>query len=433
MANTISAAGVTQAISVATDIINLFNGWELQDAQYNGVKFYIANAIPGISNGTINNYAQVVNTVTNLIGNTESFPLNSSLPYGTQMFLKGVTDRTRRRVIVHESMNSNSNVLEDAGFEAERFSVLGIISGDSYYAAYKNLYDFFTARRGDQVFDQIPAQYQNVFTHPVRGNINNVLMEDLNVIHSYTKYKAIVFTATFVAAQIGNIRTSKTSLASQIAQGLSVVINSVAAVENAITDAQLALQSVSAIFYNPITQNTYTTTVAPIIKNTTIPMLNAAGAIMYQNLSPATQTNYYFKNQTIDYSLLPQLVPFSYGFDINSIGNLLSVYENQVQSNIDAINSLGYNIILNNLIAALKESYVALYNLGDIYSQNNEKTYKTYIVPYAMSIRSLCFLNGINFNNTDNLNTIYKLNSDKYTSSNFIPAGVNIILPNSLS
>lgn len=440
MSNTTTADGLIQGLALTGSVINLFNGWQLQDAQYNGVKFYIANAIPGLSNGTLNNYAQIVNSVSNFFGSNDVFPLNSFPPLGTDYFLKNVTDRIRRKLIVHNSINSNTNVIEDMGFGAERFSVLGIISGNNYYEAYQNMLNYFLARRGDDFFDDIPAQYQNVFTHPVRGDIPGTYIDEFQVIHSYTKYKAIVFAATFVTSNLNNQFNTNVSWANQISQALSILISSVGAIQNAILDSQIAINSLSATYSGTEQQQIYPEVIIPNLNNVTIPMIKGCGTILYNNLTPPGLNNYYFQNQTINYSRLPELVPFSYGFNFGSIPSLLSVYEQQCQLNIDAINALDYDYntdafdlpfstILANVVQSIKSSYSALYELAVVYGLNNQNSYKVYEVPYTMSIRMICFLNSIDFNNPATLDKLYQINASSITSVNFIPKDTQFLLP----
>lgn len=441
MSNTNTSAGLVQDLSLTGAVLNLFNGWDLQNAQYNGVAFYVANAIPGLSNGTINNYAQVVNSVNNLLGtNHGQYPLNSTPPLGTTYFLKNVTDRIHRKLIVHESINADTNVIEDMGFGAERFSVVGIISGNNYYTVYQNMYNYFLARRGDQYFSSIPKQFQYVLTHPVRGKIPYTYLEDFQVIHAYNKYKAIVFTATFISARIENQEVDHISFANQISQALSVYVTTIGALQSVLANSQITMGNLSAQYNNVTQQQTYKNMITPNILNTTIPLANGCGTILYNNFSPTGFSNYYFQTQTIDYSALPQLIPFSQGVNLGSISSLLAVYENQIQINTTAINALNYNYntqandlpfstILADVLQALKNTYVALYQLAKVYGINNQSNFNVYNVPYKMSIRMLCYLNSIDFNNSDTLNTLYQLNAGYISSVNFIPAGVPFIIP----
>jgi len=428
-------------INAVQDILAIFNGWDLQDASYNGVNFYIANAIPGISNGTINNYAQIINSIENFF-NSSQFPLNSAPPLGTNYFLKNTRDTIRRKLIVHPSINSSTNIIEDQGFLPERFGIVGIISGNNYQQVYTNLYNYFLARRGDDYFDNIPIGYQNVLYHPVRGKITNCLLENFDVIHSGSYIKAIVFTASFITQSLSNF-TLTTNIANQISQALAILTNSIAAIQNTIVASQLTFNTLSANYNNSAQQQTYQNVIAPTITNTIIPLSNAIGTIMYNNLNPSNLTNYYFQNQTVDYTALPDLVPFSTGFNYGSLSSILSVYETNSQATLDYIYQLDYNYntgvydlpystFLADIIQSIKNCYVSLYNLAKVYSVNNLNSFISYTLPYSMSLRKVCFLNLVDFTVVNNIDIIYQLNSNVINNVNFIDQDTIIKIPQSL-
>ena len=442
-----AAVGLLNLEALGSGILNAFNGWDLQNANYNGVNFYIINKIGTVSNSLVNNAINTINGIESIFNSPidpSLYPLNSSLPIDTNLFLKKVQDKISRKLIVHQNINSDYNTIEDMGFGPETFSIMGILSGNDYYQAYNLIYDYFLARRGDSTFANIPSNYQYVLTHPVRGRIPNTYLNDFKVVHSYSKFKAIIFNATFVSSTITSSTTTyNANYINTLSQNLSAVINGVNAVTSAVVESQLLLNSLVGLFSSQPQKQILKSTILPNITNSTIPLANATATLMYNNLSPNGFTNYYFKNQTIDYTVTPALVPYANGISINSINNLISVYQAQVEANITAINNLNYNatnpnqpynysVIFNDLIVALKAIYASILTLGESYAQTNKNAYFTYVVPYIMSIRLLCFLNKINFNDSSVLINIYNLNSSIIQDVNFIPAGSLIIIPVSL-
>lgn len=433
--------------SVSTGILNAFNGWDLQNANYNGVNFYIINKIGSVSNTFINNAFNTISGVESIFNSPvdESlYPLNSSLPIDTNLFLKNINDKVSRKIIVHQNINSDYNTIEDMGFGPETFTVAGIVSGNDYYQAYDLMYNYFLARRGDSTFDNIPANYQYVLTHPVRGRIANTYLDDFEAIHSYTKFKAIVFKATFITGTISSsINTFNANFVNTLSQNLSSVINAVNAITSAVTESKLILNNLTGLFATQPQVKTLSLTILPGITAQTVPLAKGVSTLLYNNLSPTGFTNYYFKNQVIDYSASPALIPYATGISVNSINNLMSLYQEQIESNITAINNLNYNattpnqpfnysVVFNDLIVSLRNSYTSILTLGESYAQTNKNAYFTYVVPYTMSIRLLCFLNNIDFNDSSILSSIYSLNSTIIQNVNFIQKNSAIIIPVSL-
>ncbi len=409
--------------------LQLFNGWDLQDAAYNGVNFYIAQPF---GSGSITNASNIINTATAIIGtDTNSFPLNSSLPIGTKEYLQEIRDNVRRKLVVHPLVNTNSNIIEDLGFEVERFNGIGLIVGDSYYTAYSNLYNYCLARQGDVTFENIPKEYRNVLQHPIRGKIENVFLHEFRVIHSSQRWKGILFEFTFVAQEVTAITQKSQSTINQVNQIFNLIIASINDLLTIIAQIQ-AYGNMISTYFNSTTPNNavnFANQTVPQIKNYTVPLLRSTATILYNNFKPQSYTNYYFENQTIDYSKFGALTPYANGSDDTSINALLQIYDANIQNSIDQINSYGLNIQANNLITALKNSYVNLLDLSKNLSINNSSHYISYPVPYTMSIRELCFNNNLNFDDVSVIQNIIAANPGKFASTNKIVVDTVLLVP----
>lgn len=422
-------AALYNLLGVTEQGLQLFNGWDLQNAQYNGVNFYIAKPF---GSGSITNTLDIINTATAIIGtDTNSFPLNSNLPISTKEYLQEIRDNVRRKLVVHPLVNTNSNIIEDLGFEVERFNGIGLIVGDSYYTAYSNLYNYFLARQGDVTFENIPKEYRNVLQHPIRGKIENVFLHEFRVIHSSQRWKGILFEFTFVAQEVTAITQKSQSTINKVNQMFNLIIGSINDILAIIAQIEAYGNMISTYFNSTTPSNAvnFANQTVPQIKNYTVPLLRNTATILYNNFKPQSYTNYYFENQTVDYSKFGILTPYATGSDDTSINALLQIYNTNVQNEINQINGYGLNIQANNLITSLKNSYVNLLDLSKNLSINNSSQYISYPVPYTMSIRELCFNNNLDFDDVSVIQNIIAANPGKFASVNKIVVDTVLLLP----
>ncbi|MBP9741924.1 MAG: DNA circularization N-terminal domain-containing protein [Burkholderiales bacterium] len=426
-------AALYNLLGITEQGLQLFNGWDLQNAQYNGVTFYIAKPF---GSGNISNITDTVNTATALIGmDTAAFPLNNSLPIGTKEHLQEVRDNVKRKLVIHPLVNTNTNVIEDLGFEAERFNGIGLIIGDSYYNAYSNLYNYFLARQGDVTFENVPKEYRNVLQHPIRGKIENVFLYEFRVIHSSQRWKGILFEFTFVAQEVTSITKKSQSIINTVNQSFNLVIDSINVILTITTQIQAYGNMVTTYFNSTTPTNAvnFTNKTVPEIKSDTVPLLSNTATILYNNFrstnSIQNYTNYYFENQTVDYTKFKILAPYANSSDDTTINALLQIYNENVQNEINQINYYGLNIQANDLITALKNSYVNLLDLCKILSKSNNSQYISYALPYTMSIREVCFKNDLDFNDITIIQAIITANPGKFASVNKIIADTVLVLP----
>ncbi|MCE3267806.1 MAG: hypothetical protein K0R49_58 [Burkholderiales bacterium] len=416
--------------------LQLFNGWDLQNAQYNGVNFYIAKPF---GSGSITNALDTINAASSMLGlDSTSFPLNSSLPIGTKEHLQEVRDNVKRKLVVHPLVNTNTNIIEDLGFEVERFNGVGLIVGDSYYNAYTNLYNYFLARNGDVTYANIPKEYRNVLQHPIRGKIENVFLHEFRVIHSAQRWKSILFEFTFVAQEVTVVTQKSQSVINKVNQLFNLLIQSINDILAIIAQIEAYGNMVSNYFNSTTPSNAvnFANQTVPQIKNYTVPLLGSTATILYNNFKLSNQsnnyTNYYFENQSVDYSKFGALTQYANSYDDTGINALVQIYNTNVQKQIDQINSYGLNIQANNLITSLANSYVNLLDLSKSLSANNSSQFTSYLVPYTMSIRELCFINNLDFNDINILQTIIATNRGKFASVNKIPENIVVLLPKSI-
>lgn len=424
-------ASLYNLLGLAEQGLQLFNGWDLQNAQYNGVNFYIAKPF---GSGSIINIQDIINAATAMLGSDpNSFPLNSNLPIGTKEHLQEVRDNVRRKLVVHPLLNTNSNIIEEMGFEVERFNGIGLITGDNYYTAYTNLYNYFLARNGDVTYENIPKEYRNVLQHPIRGKIENVFLHEFRVIHSSQRWKGLLFEFTFIAQEVTSITNKSQSIINKVNQIFNLLIASINAILAIIAQIESYGNMISN-YFNTTTPNNavnFANQTIPQIKNETLPLLRNTTTILYNNFKATNSnyTNYYFENKSVDYPIFGALAPYASNYDDSSINALLKIYNTNVQEKIDQINEYGLNIQANDLITALKNSYVTLLDLTKNLSVDNRNQYISYVVPYTMSIREICFKNNLDFDNVEVIQAIITANPGKFASTNKIEADAIILVP----
>lgn len=303
--------------------------------------------------------------------------------------------------------------------------------GDSYYTAYSNLYNYFLARQGDVTFENIPKEYRNVLQHPIRGKIENVFLHEFRVIHSSQRWKGILFEFTFVAQEVTAITQKSQSTINKVNQMFNLIIGSINDILAIIAQIEAYGNMISTYFNSTTPSNAvnFANQTVPQIKNYTVPLLRNTVTILYNNFKPQSYTNYYFENQTVDYSKFGVLTPYATGSDDTSINALLQIYNANVQNEINQINGYGLNIQANNLITSLKNSYVNLLDLSKNLSINNSSQYISYPVPYTMSIRELCFNNNLDFDDVSVIQNIIAANPGKFASVNKIVVDTVLLLP----
>lgn len=419
-------ATIYNLLGQAENALQLYKAWDLQDAQYNGVNFYIARYF---GSGSITNAIDIANSASSYFRNASDYPKNKTLPLGTKEYLQEIRDAVKRKLITHQLFNSNTNIIEDVGFGVEKFNGIGIIIGENYYDAYKELYNAFMARADSN----IDARYRNVLQHPIRGQIDNVFLENFKVIHSSERWRGILFEFTFLAQSITTIpeQDTITSTIINVNDIFNLIIASVNTLLTIIGQIEGYGNMISSYFNSTSPNNAinFMNQTLPQIKQSTIPLLVNTSTLLYNNFKPQNYTNYYFENQNVNYSEFPELKGYANGGDNASINYLLQLYNKNVLTNIEQINNYGLNIQANDLIEALKDSYVNLLDLATQLATSNNTRYFSYKLPYTMSIREVCFNNELDFNNPDVIASIMTSNYGLFASVNKIDKDITLLLP----
>lgn len=464
MANPLANPSVTAAFGAAGTIANAIglNNWQLYQGSYNGVKFHliVAGALDNLNR--FNPAAGITTKVEGLltrasqVGANITPPDNTKLPYGTSTVAKNVNDAGSKKYARHTIPNANYNVLEDMGWNGETIRVVGIIFGSSSLDANNNLFNVIINPTS------VSPTNRNVLVHPVLGTINNVFLTSYRRIHSSDAYKAIAYEFVFeTSSPVQSQALAKTSL-SQLASVFNTVTSVYSAINQSVTLATI-LFTAGKNYINSLFQANY--------NNVKIAAAQFVGItrILYTNLAPSgfvspslealnpTTVNLSIGNPTASVTSAPaSSIPSSNSANIASASGIVSVnlsaynsafstglpngvtqvvtlYAQSIQNVINLIYESGQGSSFQSAIANLESSVVALTNVGQTLLSNYFNNTTTVTVQNNTTLEEILFQNNIDFNTASNIQQVITLNTGKFNSFNFIPAGTEIILPNDLS
>lgn len=471
MSNPLASPSVTQSFGFANTIAGVLglNNWQLNPGSYNGCKFHL------ITSGILSNLerfnpaAGAISQVSGLLSRANLIggivpATNDSLPYGTSTVSKSISDTGSRKYIRHRLPNSNSNVLEDLGWDGEIIKCVGIMFGSSSVQANNNLFNVMINPTS------VPLINRNVLVHPVLGTIRDVLLIGYKRIHSSEAWKAIAYEFTFETSSPILAQTSPLSTLSQIASAFSAVTSIYSAINSSIGLAK-TLQIAGNNIVNSFFQTNY--------NNTSINSATLIGVskLVYQNLTPAT-----FKNPTLEainattvnlsvgstsantgitnnvgivnsnqvatstftgvgstpftgvvsINLSQYNAAFNTGLT-NGISKVVTLYAQSVQNTINVINQSGQSNIFQSVIANLEAGVVALNNAAQSVLFNLLENTTKITVKSVTSLEEIFSTYNMNFEIAENIQQVLSLNPGIFSSVNLIPAGTQVVLPNALS
>lgn len=233
-------------IQFLASVLGLDN-WDMQPGSYNGVVFHMAITSPLGNLNQYNPLAGPVSAATNYYqndnanitgtssssGNASSQTNNSNLPYGTITVASSMTDNLKRKLVRHPTPNLAGDILEDLGWEGEVIRGTGIIFGADYYTAYYNIFNYF-------INDNLPLpRDKNVLIHPIKGRIEGVFLNEINITHSSETWRALRFDFTFQCTLPNVPQAPNNTLEQLLSQYLSEVQGIYGGLNSLITNANI--------------------------------------------------------------------------------------------------------------------------------------------------------------------------------------------------
>lgn len=332
-----------------------------------------------------------------------------------------VEDTISRRVVPFKFPYKDGQTTEDLGREGETIDFNILIFGQNYYQAYTTLLKEFN--------NPAPA----TLLHPVRGPMT-VKFHEARVVHKSSERQAVAIHAKFVEHTFdvsfkSSVPTTKSLLAKAV--GFISSINGV------LTAVQSNLAAFSVIQKSLSTsvsgyQSTYTQ--ALVALNTTF---NSGSSTDLPSLLPTNQGNSTSfptavapndpfagtKSQDISALQSPVLSASQARDQVSSVRATLS----QLISDMEAAANGQGALIFYDQILTLRESGIALQQALELGIQTSNASVKNFTTPSVMSVREVCFENGITPDRSQELITL----NPSLLSANLIPVGTILLVPTS--
>lgn len=321
---------------------------------------------------------------------------------------------------------------DDLGREGEHFDFNILFHGPNYKSQYQKF------------LKELDNPTPGTLVHPVRGQINAVAQSWITT-HSSGEKQAVAMRVRFMEHSF-SVDYGTTPIAKNVPSALTSAINFVSLISKAIA----TVQSVEFVLNNT--------------KNLVVAILSGYLGGFTSNLQNLNQTfNSSGSVNGVGGSLIPGLSPTVAGQD-PGVFNVASSPNNEAflgtgstvgaqgsqqltaalasQQAIDAVSALRAaldlqikqieatedglgSLIFFDQILMLKQSAVALQDVLELGLQTSNNTVVTYKTPRDMSVREVCFANGLS---PDNSYDIEVLNPN-LLSLNFIPQGTLIEVP----
>ena len=463
MANPLASNNVTQAFGYASSIASVLglNNWQMYPGSYNGVKFHLITSGPLDNLNRFNPAAGAISAISgllskaNLIGNV--LPnTNDNLPYGTSTVSKSVTDIGTRKYVRHRLPNSNTNVLEDLGWDGETIKCVGIMFGSSALEANNNLFNVMINPTS------VSPQNRNVLVHPILGQISDVLLVSYKRLHSSEAYKAIAYEFTFETSSPVLAQKTSVSVLSQIASAFNAVISIYSAINQSINLATIlytrggaivnndfqtnhnnaminsaTLIGVTQLIYHNLTPASFINPTLEALDTSTVNLSigsnqNTTGISNNTPTASSSQTTSTPYTGVVSVSLSAYNGAFNTGTP-NGVSKMVTLYAQSVQNTIDSINRAGQSSVFQSVIANLEAAVVSLNNVAQAVLYNLLENTTRVTVQSTTSLEEIFAQYNIDFTNETNIKQVLSLNPGIFNSVNFIPAGTLVVLPNDIS
>lgn len=466
MANPLAGTNVTQTFGYANTIANVLglNNWQMYPGSYNGCKFHLITS--GILDN-LNRFNPLSGAISQVSGLLSKAGLigsvdpsikgsNDALPYGTSTVAKNVTDIGNKKYVRHRLPNSNTNILEDLGWDGETIKCVGLIFGSSALDANNNLFNVMI-----NPTSVLPIN-RNVLVHPVLGRISDVLLVNYKRIHSSDTYKAIAYEFTFETSSPVQAQKSVTSVLSQIAAAFNAVVSVYSAINSAINLATILYTRgntivnsyfqtnhnnalINAATLIGVTQLIYKNLAPPTFVNPTLAALdtstvnlsigsnqNTTGISNNTPTSSSSQKTTTPSTGVVSIDLSTYNSSFNTGLP-NGVSKVVTLFAESVQNTINAINSSGQASSFQTVIANLEAAVVSLNNVAQAVLFNLFENTTRVTIQTTTSLEEIFAQYNIDFNNAQNIQQVISINPGVFNSVNFIPAGSQLVLPNDLT
>lgn len=397
------------------------NNWQLQPAKYNGVVFHVVRPLLDRLNNDLNPFAGVLDNAISAFGIDPAANLgdNTNLPFGTSTVSTNIVDSGRAKMVVHEIPNGE-DVFENLGWYGENITFLGIMWGSAYATALQNIQNAFFNPAA------VPASTDKyVLVHPILGTIKNTRLMSYRRIHVSNKWRAVLYEFTFRTPKpVSQIQAKPVDTLSQIQTAIGAILS----ISTTLLSAWGDIYAISLLFGNSGNQQT----VIPQLQTdqqaiqTTVNENIVVTKLMVDNLKPAGFNSIQLDNTPTQPTSNQYFQYFKTNMTPSDVNSLIETNNVTIQNCINTLNELNttvfYDTITNLIELQSQVDLLAKALLTSFYGASTQ-----YTVPYDTDIRNVCFNNNLDY--ATQSDTVWQLNKDKLSSSNFIPKGLVLTLP----
>lgn len=335
-----------------------------------------------------------------------------------------VQDSWSRRVIPFEFPYIDGQTTDDLGRAGESFDFDVLIFGPNYYQAYKALMKEFNDPR------------PGTLVHPVRGRMT-VRPKSVTVTHANDSRQAVALRVTFLEHNFEvSFQDKKPSTKSALATAVAF-ISTIANLVNTIDSDLTVLSQVRQLIKGGMGQYQANYTQALVAINvsfnggssTDLPGLLPNNPGQTSTSFPSAETPNDPFSGTTPSDIVSQQSPTLAALQAQ---DLIVALRNQLTSLIETMEGASGGqgaLIYYDQILALKQSSISIQSALELSLQSSNATIKEYTVPagVVMSIREVCFANGISVDRSYEL----ELLNPSISSLNYISAGTVLQVPSS--
>lgn len=401
---------MSNAATLLTNLTGQSN-WQIQQASYKAdtskipVYFHIFQGGSSASD-------------TGILGTGITLPSPISIPQDFNAAVDQVQDSISRRVPTYRFPYVDGQGTDDLGREASSYEFDAIIHGPNYYNAYINL------------LNELNKPVTGTLVHPVLGNITVKFMR-AKVTYRSRERQAATLHLEFEESNVAvSFTTTKPTLKSTLANAAAFI----SAISNTITNIQgyAALASTTLLAINhSITSLTSAFSNFLVSLNSSF---NSGTSADIPALLPTGAGNSVFPSATASTGIFagssPAQVQQSTTGPVSAAQakSLLDDLVTQAQTVITQIESANNGqgaLIFYAETNTIRQAILAAKSALLLCLQTSNATTTNYTTPQLMTIREVCFANGIDVNNSQDVLTL----NPSLLSANYIPQGTVLQIP----
>lgn len=398
------------------------------------------NTVQGFSNLTLSNVSTILNSLTGKINQTWDIEEGAYGHNGNNVLFHvfktstdfnaavgQVQDNGGRRKVPIIFPYQDGQSTDDIGRSGDSFDIDVLLFGPKYKAQYKKL------------LQELNKPEPGTLVHPVRGQLT-VAAESWTVTHASDKKQAVALRIRFIEHTF-SVSYDTIPIAKDITSALAKAIGFISDIANFVNDIQLnALIPVQIAGLVGLLLSEFNDDYTSVLSNLN-QTFNAANASVIPGLQPtvagqnpnvfsvATSAQNVFSGtaqlQSTQNQVIQQLTGALAAQQAIDQVKALRISLNSTIAQMSATQNGQGALTFYNEILTLKQSIVEIQNVLELGLQSSKNQIVSYTTPKDMSVREVCFANGLT---PDNSYSVEVLNPE-LLSLNLIPKGTMVQIP----